>query len=171
MIGDLHHVGIAVARLDEAIAKYRSMGFAVGPPETVESEGVRIAFVMEGTTRLELLESVRPDGVIARFIEKRGEGMHHVAFSVPDIRKAIADLRGKGFEVIDTEPRRGHGGRLVAFVHPRTSAFPRNARTAATPRRPRATSHSSWWSFRRFTYWTARRDVSAKATAAVRSGR
>jgi methylmalonyl-CoA epimerase len=96
------------------------MGFPVGPPETVESEGVRIAFVMEGGTRLELLESVRPDGVIARFIEKRGEGMHHVAFAVPDIRKAIADLRAKGLEVIDEEPRRGHGGRLVAFVHPRS---------------------------------------------------
>ncbi len=120
MIGDLHHVGIAVADLDVALAKYRSMGFAVGSPETVESEGVRIAFVMEGDTRLELLESLRPDGVIATFIEKRGEGMHHVAFSVPDIRKAMADLRTKGFEVIDEEPRRGHGGRLVAFVHPRS---------------------------------------------------
>jgi methylmalonyl-CoA/ethylmalonyl-CoA epimerase len=120
MIGDLHHVGIAVADLDVALAKYRAMGFAVGPTETVDSEGVRIAFVMEGDTRLELLESLRPDGVIARFIEKRGEGMHHVAFSVPDIRKAMADLRAKGFEVIDTEPRRGHGGRLVAFVHPRS---------------------------------------------------
>ena len=120
MIGNLHHVGIAVARLDEAVAKYRSLGFTVGPVETVESEGVRLAFVTEGGTRLELLESLRPDGVIARFIGKRGEGMHHVAFSVPDIRKAIADLRGKGFEVIDDEPRRGHGGRLVAFVHPRS---------------------------------------------------
>jgi len=120
MIGDLHHVGIAVARLDDAIARYRSMGFAVGSVETVESEGVRLAFVMEGDTRLELLESLRPDGVIAKFIEKRGEGMHHVAFSVPDVRKAIADLQGKGFEVIDKEPRRGHGGRLVAFVHPRS---------------------------------------------------
>ena len=120
MIGNLHHVGIAVSSLDAAIAKYRSMGFSVGPPETVESEGVRIAFVMEGDTRLELLESARPDGVIAKFIENRGEGMHHVAFSVPDIRKAMADLRGKGFEVIDKEPRRGHGGRLVAFVHPRS---------------------------------------------------
>jgi len=120
MIGNLHHVGIAVARLDEAVAKYRSLGFTVGPVETVESEGVRLAFVTEGGTRLELLESIRPDGVIARFIGKRGEGMHHVAFSVPDIRKAIADLRGKGFEVIDNEPRRGHGGRLVAFVHPRS---------------------------------------------------
>ena len=120
MIGTMHHVGIAVARLDAAVAKYRAMGFAVGPTETVESEGVRIAFVMEGETRLELLESTRPDGVIAKFIAKRGEGMHHVAFSVPDIRKAMADLRAKGFDVIDREPRKGHGGRLVAFLHPRS---------------------------------------------------
>ena len=120
MIGTMHHVGIAVSRLDEAIAKYRAMGFPVGPPETVASEGVRVAFVMEGETRLELLESLTPDGVIARFIAKRGEGMHHVAFAVSDIRKAMAEFRAKGAEVIDAEPRRGHGGRLVAFVHPRS---------------------------------------------------
>ena len=120
MIGTMHHVGIAVARLDDAIAKYRAMGFSVGPPETVSSEGVRLAFVMEGQTTLELLESIRPDGVIAKFIAKRGEGMHHVAFSVPDIRKAMAELRSKGFDVIDAEPRKGHGGRLVAFIHPKS---------------------------------------------------
>ena len=120
MIGAMHHVGIAVTSLDEAMAKYRAMGFAVGAPETVATEGVRLAFVLEGETRLELLESLQPDGVIARFIAKRGEGMHHVAFSVPNIRKAMADLRAKGFEVIDTEPRKGHGGRLVAFLHPKS---------------------------------------------------
>ena len=120
MIGTMHHVGIAVTSLDEAMAKYRAMGFAVGAPETVAAEGVRLAFVMEGETRLELLEPLQPDGVIARFIAKRGEGMHHVAFSVPNIRKAMADLRAKGFEVIDTEPRKGHGGRLVAFLHPKS---------------------------------------------------
>ena len=120
MIGTMHHVGIAVTSLDEAMAKYRAMGFAVGAPETVAAEGVRLAFVMEGETRLELLESLKPDGVIARFIAKRGEGMHHVAFSVSNIRKAMADLRAKGFEVIDTEPRKGHGGRLVAFLHPKS---------------------------------------------------
>ncbi len=120
MIGAMHHVGITVTSLDEAMAKYRAMGFAVGAPETVAAEGVRLAFVMEGETRLELLESLQPDGVIARFIAKRGEGMHHVAFSVPNIRKAMADLRAKGFEVIDTEPRKGHGGRLVAFLHPKS---------------------------------------------------
>ena len=120
MIGTMHHVGIAVSNLDDAIAKYRAMGFVVGPPETVASEGVRIAFVMEGETRLELVESLSPDGTIARFIAKRGEGMHHVAFSVRDIRKAMADLRAKGFDVIDAEPRKGHGGRLVAFLHPKS---------------------------------------------------
>jgi methylmalonyl-CoA epimerase len=120
MIGTMHHVGIAVARLDEAIAKYRALGFAVSPPETVASEGVRLAFVQEGGTRLELIESVSPDGVIAKFVAKRGEGMHHVAFAVPDVRRAMEDLKRKGFDVIDREPRRGHGGRLVAFVHPRS---------------------------------------------------
>ena len=121
MIGTLHHIGIAVASLDEAAARYRAMGFAVSPPETVETEGVRLAFVMEGDTRLELLESLRPNGVIARFIGKRGEGMHHIAFRTRDIRKAMDAMRAKGFQVIDAEPRRGHGGRLVAFVHPRST--------------------------------------------------
>ena len=120
MIGTMNHVGIAVSNLDDAIAKYRAMGFAVGPPETVASEGVRIAFVMEGETRLELVESLSPDGTIARFIAKRGEGMHHIAFSVRDIRKAMTELRAKGFDVIDAEPRKGHGGRLVAFLHPKS---------------------------------------------------
>jgi len=120
MIESLHHIGVAVARLDEAAERYRAMGFAVGPPEVVETEGVRLAFVTSGDTRLELLEPLKPDGVIARFIEKRGEGMHHVAFRTPDIRAAMAGLRAKGLDVIDAEPRRGHGGRLVAFVHPKS---------------------------------------------------
>ncbi len=121
MIGALHHIGIAVARLDEAMERYRAMGFPVSPPETVESEGVRFAFVLEGDTRLELLESLKSDGVIARFIEKRGEGMHHVAFRTRDIRRAMEAMRARGFQVIDAEPRRGHGGRLVAFVHPKST--------------------------------------------------
>ncbi len=121
MIGTLHHIGIAVASLDEAASRYLAMGFPVSPPETVEAEGVRLAFVVEGDTRLELLESLQPDGVIARFIAKRGEGMHHIAFRTRDIRKAMDAMRAKGFQVIDAEPRRGHGGRLVAFVHPRST--------------------------------------------------
>ncbi len=120
MIGSLHHIGVAVERVDEAAERYRAMGFRVSPPEVVETEGVRLVFVTSGDTRLELLEPTTPDGAIAKFLAKRGEGMHHLAFRTPEIRAAMADLRGKGFEVLDVEPRRGHGGRLVAFVHPRS---------------------------------------------------
>ncbi len=120
MIEDLHHIGVAVEKVDETAARYRAMGFSVSEPEAVETEGVRLVFVTSGRTSIELLEPTRPDGAIAKFLEKRGPGMHHVAFRTPDIRKEIADLKAKGFEVLDAEPRRGHGGRLVAFVHPRS---------------------------------------------------
>ncbi len=120
MIGSLHHIGIAVQDLTRAIARYEAMGFRASPPEVVDSEGVRIAFVHAGEARLELLEPLSPDGVIARFLAKRGEGLHHVAFLTDDIRGAMRDLRSQGFEVIDVEPRKGHGGRLVAFVHPKS---------------------------------------------------
>lgn len=121
MIGSLHHIGIAVARLETALHRYASMGFHTGPPEVVASEGVRLAFVRSGDSQLELLESLAPDGVIARFLAKRGEGLHHLAFRTPDIRAAIAELRAQGFHIVDEEPRRGHRGRLVAFIHPKSA--------------------------------------------------
>ena len=120
MIGDLHHIGVAVEKVDETAERYRAMGFHVSAPEVVETEGVRLVFVSSGQTRIELLEPTRPDGAIAKFLAKRGAGMHHLAFRTPDIRKEMADLRAKGFEVLDAEPRRGHGGRLVAFIHPKS---------------------------------------------------
>jgi len=121
MIGSLHHIGIAVSNLEQALHRYEAAGFRAGPPEVVESEGVRLAFVRSGETLLELLESLRPDGVIATFIAKRGEGLHHLAFHTPDIRAAMADLRVRGFQLLDEEPRRGHHGRLVAFIHPKSA--------------------------------------------------
>jgi len=121
MIGTLHHIGIAVANLEEALQRFATMGFQAGPPEVVASEGVRLAFVRSGDAQLELLESLTPDGVIGRFLAKRGEGLHHLAFRTPDIRAAIADLRARGFQLLNEEPRRGHHGRLVAFIHPKSA--------------------------------------------------
>jgi len=120
MIGSLHHIGIAVSNLEQALHRYEAAGFHAGPAEVVESEGVRLAFVRSGETLLELLESLRGDGVIATFISKRGEGLHHLAFHTQDIRAAMSELRAHGFNVLDAQPRRGHGGRLVAFVHPKS---------------------------------------------------
>ena len=120
MIGAAHHVGVAVKSLREALEEYRRLGFEPDVTEEVPSQGVRVAFLRAGTVRVELLESLRPDGVIARFIERRGEGLHHLAFAVEDIRKEMARLRRAGFELVDAEPRQGSQGRLVAFVHPRS---------------------------------------------------
>jgi len=120
MIGPAHHVGVAVKSLEEALEGYRRLGLEPDFTEDVPSQGVRVAFLRAGSVRIELLESLQPDGVIARFIERRGEGLHHLAFASEDIRKEMTRLRQAGFELVDAEPRRGSGGRLVAFVHPRS---------------------------------------------------
>ena len=121
MIGPAHHIGVAVRRLDEALADYGKLGFEAGPVEDVPTQGVRVAFLRAGPVRIELLESLSPEGVVARFIERRGEGLHHLAFSVRDIREEMRRLRGQGLELIDAEPRPGAHGRLVAFLHPRSA--------------------------------------------------
>ena len=118
MIGPVDHVGIAVRRLDAALVTYRSMGLAPESIEALVSQGVRAAFLPAGDVSIELLESLTPDGVIARFLERRGEGLHHVAFRVTDVRAQIERLREAGMRLVDEEPHVGARGRLVAFVHP-----------------------------------------------------
>lgn len=114
----LHHIGIAVRDLSESIEKYRQLGLSTSEPEVVAGEGVRVAFVDLGGSRIELLESLNSEGVIARFIEKRGEGVHHIAVEVGDIEAAISQAISHGFRMVDDKPRVGSRGRLVAFVHP-----------------------------------------------------
>jgi methylmalonyl-CoA/ethylmalonyl-CoA epimerase len=121
MIGPPHHIGVAVRRLDAALADYRALGFEFESTEDVPAQGVRVAFLRTGGAQIELLESLSPDGVIARFVERRGEGIHHIAFSVPEIRAEIRRLQEQGLELVDAEPRPGAHGRLVAFVHPRSA--------------------------------------------------
>jgi methylmalonyl-CoA/ethylmalonyl-CoA epimerase len=121
MIGPAHHVGVAVRSLDEALADYRTMGFEAESVEDVPAQGVRVAFLETGPVRIELLESLRPDGVIARFVDRSGEGLHHLAFAVQDIRSEMRRLRERGLKLVDAEPRPGARGRLVAFVHPRSA--------------------------------------------------
>ncbi len=121
MIGRAHHVGIAVKRLDDGLALYRTLGLEADSVEEVPTEGVRVAFLRMGGVRIELLESLRADGVIARFIDRRGEGIHHLAFATDDIRGLMKRLRAAGLDLVDSEPRRGAHGRLVAFVHPRSA--------------------------------------------------
>lgn len=121
MIGPAHHIGIAVKILEDALDGYRALGLKSESVEEVGSQGVRVAFLLAGGVRIELLESIRPDSVIARFIERKGEGLHHLAFATEDIRAEMTRLRRAGFELVDSEPRLGARGRLVAFVHPRSS--------------------------------------------------
>lgn len=116
----LDHVAIAVSDLDQALALYRdAFGLPVGGIETVEDQAVRTAFVGEEPGRIELLCPTRPDSAVGRFLEKRGEGLHHVAVRVHDIERAVAELKARGVPLIDAEPRRGAHGTRVAFVHPK----------------------------------------------------
>jgi methylmalonyl-CoA epimerase len=118
----IHHLGVAVRSLAEAAAFYRDvLGLAVSGEEDVSAEGVRVAFLPAGGPRIELLEPLGPDSPIARFLAKRGEGLHHVCFEVPDLEEAVARLTASGAEIIPPPIRVGAGGRRIAFIHPRSA--------------------------------------------------
>jgi len=122
MIGRLDHIGIAVRSLEDALKAYEDgLGLAVEHRETVEDQAVRAAFLPVGDTRLELLESITPEGPIGRFLERRGEGIHHLCFEVKDIRAALDHCRRAGMTLIDQEPRTGAHNCWVAFVHPKST--------------------------------------------------
>lgn len=115
----MDHLGIAVHRLDEAAPRWeRALGVVASPAEEVPSQRVRVRFLAAGATHLELLEPTSPEATIARFLEKRGEGLHHVAFHVTDLAAKLSELKGAGYRLIDEVPRPGARGRWVAFVHP-----------------------------------------------------
>lgn len=119
-ITGLAHVGIAVRALEPAIERWnKALGFALIGEETLESMGLRIAFLSAGDLVIELLEPTRPDSAVARFLEKRGEGIHHLSFLVPDIEAALAQASAAGLELIDRTPRDGSHGTKIAFLHPR----------------------------------------------------
>ncbi|HVZ55597.1 MAG TPA: methylmalonyl-CoA epimerase [Chitinophagaceae bacterium] len=118
----LEHIGIAVKSLGQAIPLYeRLLGSSCYKTETVAGEGVRTAFFRTGESKIELLESLDPEGVIARFIEKRGEGLHHVALAVTDIEAEMTRLRREGFQLLSDRPRPGADNKLVCFLHPRST--------------------------------------------------
>jgi methylmalonyl-CoA epimerase len=114
----IDHLGIAVRSLDAALGFYREqLGFSVSLRETVAEEKVNVAMLPAGGPRIELLEATGPDSVIAKFIEKRGEGLHHIAVKVPDLAAAVQRLRESGARLLN-DPRPGAGGHLYVFVHP-----------------------------------------------------
>jgi len=113
----LDHLGIAVKSLEEALAFYHSLGLEVAHRETIAQEKVNVAMLPTADSRIELLEPSRPDSTVARFLEKRGPGLHHVALRVPDLNAAVERLRAAGARLLN-EPRLGAGGHLYVFVHP-----------------------------------------------------
>ncbi len=118
----LDHVGLAVVSLDDALPLFESITRArAEPAETIESQGVRVAFLGTGPGRLELLEPLTSDSPVGRFIARRGPGLHHLAYRVADIDDALRHFNDEGYALIDRHPRPGAGGHLVAFLHPRST--------------------------------------------------
>jgi methylmalonyl-CoA epimerase len=114
----IDHLGIAVKSLAASKAIYQKLGMTVSPEELVEAEQVRVVMVPVGEARLELLEPTSEDSVIAKFIAKRGEGLHHVSLRVPDLTAAVARLKRDGVRLVSEEIKVGAGGHRYVFVHP-----------------------------------------------------
>lgn len=122
MVGKVDHIGIAVKDLDETLKFYEGiLGIKSVSTEVVEEQKVKVAFLPIGDTEIELLQSTEEDGPIAKFIEKRGEGIQHIAYRVEDIEKSIEELKEKGIRLIDEKPRYGAGGAKIAFLHPKST--------------------------------------------------
>jgi methylmalonyl-CoA/ethylmalonyl-CoA epimerase len=122
MINKVDHIGIAVSSLDSALPFYTDvLGLELIGVEDVESEQVRVAFLHAGNAKLELLEPLGEGSPIAKFIEKRGEGIHHIALGVDSINERIAEIKEKGIRMINDEAKKGAGGAKVAFIHPKSS--------------------------------------------------
>lgn len=117
-MAEIDHIGIAVKSLGAAKAIYEQLGLNVSPEETVEQEQVRLVTVSVGDSRLELLEATSADSAIAKFIAKRGEGLHHVCLKVPDLPVAVERLKQDGIRLVSDEIKTGAGGHRYVFVHP-----------------------------------------------------
>jgi len=121
-ISHIEHIGIAVNSLDEAIPYYENvLGLKCYAIEEVTDQKVKTAFFMVGQTKIELLESTDPEGPIGKFIEKKGPGVHHLAFAVDNVNEALADVAGKGVQLIDKAGRKGAEGMNIGFLHPKST--------------------------------------------------
>jgi len=122
LITRIDHIGIAVKSIEDALKLYTdALGLEVKDIEIVEAQKVRTAIIPVGESKIELLESTDPEGVIARYIEKRGEGLHHLALAVSDIEQALDDLQSKEVPLIDEKPRGGVEDSRIAFLHPKAA--------------------------------------------------
>ncbi|MBV9119587.1 MAG: methylmalonyl-CoA epimerase [Chloroflexi bacterium] len=119
MIGKIDHIGVAVKNLEASLAVYRdALGFGNIHTEEVPTENAKVGFIPIGESEIELLESTTSDGVLARFIDKRGEGVHHIALTVESCQETLDRLKAAGVRTVDDSPRPGAKGTTVAFVHP-----------------------------------------------------
>jgi len=122
MITALDHVGIAVNKIDEALQVFEKiLGLKLEKTSIVEAQRVKIAFLRAGETRIELLEPTDKKGSVAKFMEKRGEGIHHISFKVTDIEDMLKQLKERGINLIDEKPRKGAEGGKIAFLHPKST--------------------------------------------------
>jgi len=118
----INHIGIAVNSIEESKNFWEGiLGLSFKGSETVEEQKVTTAFFPVGESEVELLESTAPDGPVAKYIEKKGQGIQHVAFQVENIEAALAELKEKGIRLIDEKPRKGAGGAMIAFLHPKST--------------------------------------------------
>ena len=122
MIERIDHVGIAVQSIDEALKLYQKLGLEVEGFEDIPSEGVRVAMIRCGESRIELLEATTDDSPIARFLAKRGGGVHHICLATTDVRADQASLEAAGVQLLRPAPTRGAGGCWVQFIHPKSAA-------------------------------------------------
>lgn len=121
-ITHIEHIGIAVKDLDDAITYYENvLGLKCYAIEEVTDQKVKTAFFKVGQTKIELLESTDPEGPIGKFIEKRGEGVHHIAFNIPGLEDALQEVDENGIQLIDKQPRKGAEGMNIAFLHPKST--------------------------------------------------
>lgn len=121
-ITHIEHIGIAVNSLEEAIPYYEeTLGMKCYAVEEVTDQKVKTAFFMVGQTKIELLESTDPEGPIGKFLEKKGQGVHHLAFAVDDVNKSLAELDDKGVRLIDKSARKGAEGLNIGFLHPKST--------------------------------------------------
>ena len=122
MFRKIDHIGIAVKNLEESVNIFKNiLGMEYAGEEEVKEQNVKVAFLPIGESEIELLESTSSDGNIAKYIEKKGEGIHHIAFEVENLEAALEDLKKKGVRLIDEKPRYGAGGARIAFLHPKST--------------------------------------------------